>query len=400
MQVYCNDSPCAQLSGGFSSAGQMENGVGDQISSQILFSNSANPTHFPAVADYFFDLSVTANRRKFSNPTIRAGFIASNGAAVDPGAFGTLPVGVQPQLFFHQDAGDTNAADFVNNRGSTGGTYAYNGVIILEPDGYCTGPPAPLPPTPPGPTPPTPQPPPPLPEVIPHRVWVEALRPLFEVEDNLYDAWFVDGSDIPTSAQTIFNGTRFFGFNHQLGNTVSVWSGGLDCGDFLVQVGGYVDVPFGSAGGLYTAAYLDGLVAAGYDGVTNMVLLDGVTPIPAVVGKTYSSSGQIVRPASPADTGARNGPGQGKTRRNHMMTALLNGTQGISFGTDFQHVFPFQPALYVNGPVYPVTQLYSGVYWDTLDDTYTFDGMVCWTVGRPYPASVVNIGGFIQTSDR
>lgn len=122
--------------------------------------------------------------------------------------------------------------------------------------------------------------------------------------------------------------------------------------------------------------------------------------VPAVVGVTYTSQGQILRAANAQEAGAANGPAQGKTRRTHHVTALLEGTQGISFGVDFTHLFPAPLLSYINGPPIPVTELYSGVFWDAIDADYDFDNMLCWQVIRPYPATVVNIGGFLQTQDR
>ena len=57
-------------------------------------------------------------------------------------------------------------------------------------------------------------------------------------EDTIFDAWFLDGAVIPPQAiTTIYGGktyTRFFGLNHQIGNTVTAWVGGLDCGDTTI----------------------------------------------------------------------------------------------------------------------------------------------------------------------
>ena len=235
---------------------------------------------------------------------------------------------------------------------------------------------------------------------------VELMTNLFDVEDTIYDGFFCDTAIVPTAAKTVTYGavsttyTRFYGLYYATGSTVSVWAGGLDCGDFVVQVGGFVDVPYGSANGLYSAAYLAGLATAGYDNVTNMVMLDGTLPIPVVVGNTYTSQGQIVRPAIGQEAGAQNGPAQGKNRRVQMISTLLQNTQGISFGTTFSTVLPAALAPFPSAQPLPQNQLFSGVYWTPITDPYTFDGMPCWQITRPYPATVVNIGGFLHTEDR
>ena len=48
----------------------------------------------------------------------------------------------------------------------------------------------------------------------------------------------------------------------------------------------------------------------------------------------------------------------------------------------------------------PVLSTYSGVIHDTLDDEYSYDGMVAWRVSRPMPANVVALSGFFATQDR
>ena len=229
------------------------------------------------------------------------------------------------------------------------------------------------------------------------------MQPLADEDDTLFDAWYVDGAVVPSSAQTVNSGIRLFGLTYQVGNTVTAWVGGLDCGDYVVQAGGYIDVPYAPANTsapLFTAAYLSGLEAAGWDGVTNLVELDGATPICAVVGSTFTSQGTCLRPALPQEAGSRNGPAQGKTRRTHMATVLLDNAQGVSIGIDGSHFYPVPLETYTGGPRIPVTQLFSGVVWMPTSDTYTFNSALSWQVTRPYPCTVANIGGFLHTQDR
>lgn len=120
--------------------------------------------------------------------------------------------------------------------------------------------------------------------------------------------------------------------------------------------------------------------------------------IPVVIGYPYTTQGQLLRPATPPEAGSANGPALGKRRRNHMFSALLHGTQGVSFGTDFTRMRPAQFKT-EGGTPYPVTQLFDGVYWDTVDDDYSFEGKLCWEVTRPYPVSVLALGGMIHTMD-
>lgn len=121
--------------------------------------------------------------------------------------------------------------------------------------------------------------------------------------------------------------------------------------------------------------------------------------IPAVIGFTYTSQGQVLRPIIAEDSGSRNGPSVGKTQRLHMFSTMLAGTQGISFGTDFEHQFPAQ-FQQPNGAVFSNSTLFNGVYWDTIDSDYSFNEQGCWQITRPYPATVVTFGGFLHTQDR
>src|SRR5579859_303583 len=128
---------------------------------------------------------------------------------------------------------------------------------------------------------------------------------------------------------------------------------------------------------------------------------DGVIwQVPVAIGYGYPSQGQILRAINPQEAGAANGPALAKTRRSHMFGSLLFETQGIEFGTDFSHM---RPALFrdTNDETeIPLTLLYSNVHWDSLDDTYSFDSMLCWQVTRPYPATVCSLGAFIHSQDR
>lgn len=121
---------------------------------------------------------------------------------------------------------------------------------------------------------------------------------------------------------------------------------------------------------------------------------------PVAIGFTYMSQGQILRAINPQEAGARDGPALAKTRRSHMFGALLFKTQGISFGTDFSFLRPALVHDTNDETVLPLTTLYSDVHWDTLDDTYSFNSMLCWQITRPYPANVCSLGAFLHTQDR
>jgi hypothetical protein len=121
--------------------------------------------------------------------------------------------------------------------------------------------------------------------------------------------------------------------------------------------------------------------------------------VPALVGFPYTSQGQRLRPALAPDAGAQNGPPQGKTRRNHMYSMLVNNTVNLAIGTDFVNLLPvtFKSP---GGTPYLASQGYSGVKWDSMYDGYSFDGQMTWQSTGPYPCIISSAGNFLHTQDR
>jgi hypothetical protein len=117
--------------------------------------------------------------------------------------------------------------------------------------------------------------------------------------------------------------------------------------------------------------------------------------MPVLIGFTYNSDGQVVRGILPQDTGARTGPALALLRRNHRYGMLLSNTLGISVGTRFSKMYPaiFRPSV-------ASLTTFSGIHQDTLQDTDSYDGMVCWRVSRPYPANIVALAGNIDTKEQ
>lgn len=121
---------------------------------------------------------------------------------------------------------------------------------------------------------------------------------------------------------------------------------------------------------------------------------------PFVGGLTYTSQGQLLMPVSPVETGARNGPALGKTRRTNEIAFLLARTQGISYGTDFGAMNPLRLRAADDATPLAINVLFSGVVWDNLEDDYSLNSQPAWEVTRPYPATVLAIEGFLETQDR
>lgn len=133
----------------------------------------------------------------------------------------------------------------------------------------------------------------------------------------------------------------------------------------------------------------------------------GSYQVPFTVGFSFKSQGQLLRQIAPQNTGARNGPALGKTRRSHMASALLQNcpTAGVvSWGTDLSNnganLLPINPVGQDQTTPLAAGGLYSGVYWDSISDDYTFDSMLAWQVTRPYPLTICAIQGFLHTQDR
>jgi hypothetical protein len=234
---------------------------------------------------------------------------------------------------------------------------------------------------------------------------VTTSRPLFKATDALTSAWFVDDGVVPSGAQqsTVggVSGITFFGLWHLNGETASAVIGGLDCGDYLVG-NGSIFVPFGSdPAGNFKLSYLQSLSQVGGYGDMSVLLDSPAYTFPAVVGLTYTSQGQMLRALKPEEAGARTGPGLGMTRRTHMFSSLFGnmipGT--VSFGTTFSDLRPCTPT-FPGGSALPTTSMYSGVFWGTLDDDYSFDSQLCWQITRPLPLTIAALDSFAHTQER
>lgn len=233
---------------------------------------------------------------------------------------------------------------------------------------------------------------------------VEMLTKFIEETDDLADAFLLDDAVNPTSVSSSivpigstdpYGGLTLYGLWHLNGKTVQVFAGGLDCGnpgegraisDFIVS-NGSVYVPYGdSVGAGSGAGKFDAAFAAALE--TSQI----------VVGFTYNSDGQAVRPVLPADTGARSGPGFAKTKRSQRYGLQVVSASGLEIGTDFDKM---KPVLFkdVRGRAQSVLTTFTGIYRDTLNDDYSYDSMICWRISRPLPAIIASLGAFDHTQD-
>jgi hypothetical protein len=240
---------------------------------------------------------------------------------------------------------------------------------------------------------------------------VELMTDIWEEGDPLTSAWFLDSAVTPASFSInvgLLNVT-INGLWHLNGKTVTAFVAGVDAGDYTVS-NGSITVPLdGTAHSANGTSPLDLGANPGQ-----------VTPSsPIVVGFTYNSAGQLLRPGPQKNSGAANGPAAGKIGRDHQLAVLLVDTcggiyasafdgrtttyapAGIAFGSFLLADKLFALQKYPDDSTIPQATLVSRVIWTPLENPYTFDeGQPCWRIARPYPATVGWFSTFHQTQDR
>jgi hypothetical protein len=237
---------------------------------------------------------------------------------------------------------------------------------------------------------------------------VELMESIFDVGSEIKNGWFVDDAIVPSGGVITYDANlayslTLYGMWHLNGKTVAVVIGGLDCGDVVVT-NGTVVVPIDYERlnpETLTTAYLASISSTTeYGADATSIIFGGTTyTVPCNVGFSFTSQGQLLRPDTQEQTRSPAGPGLAKASRIHQFGALLSGTQGISFGTQFDklHAANFKT---LGGRAYTRLQLFTGVYWDTIEDNYGFDSMICWQITRPYPAAIASLTGFMEEADR
>ena len=231
---------------------------------------------------------------------------------------------------------------------------------------------------------------------------VEVLTDFFEENDNFQQAWLLDDAVAPSSYTIDSSSLTINGLWHLNGKTVQVFVGGLDLGMQNNWPFGpdATLVDFTVSNGSLTIAYGDGFAAGPGNGLFTQAFCNSFAAgtLPIVVGFTYTSQGQLLRPASPAESGARAGPAVGKFRRHHRYAIQCVQTNGIFVGTDFSKLDPiaFRDDA---ADSYPLPNLFTGVLQDNIEDDTSLDSKLCWQITRPVPALVAAIAGFVETTD-
>lgn len=226
---------------------------------------------------------------------------------------------------------------------------------------------------------------------------VEMMTDIFGETDALPDAWFLDDAIVPIVTAVSSTEVTFSGLWHLNGKTVQVFAGGLDCGDRGDGTTGYTD--FVVSDGSITVPFADGISAGPGRGLFTQTFLDAGARV--IVGFTYNSDGQLVRPMTQADSGARNGPAFAKISRGHRYGMKLVNTLGISVGGDLtQKIYPANFKTAGGASSIAALTLFTGIHQDTLRDDYGYEnGAPAWRIARPFPATVVAVGTNLSTQD-
>lgn len=224
--------------------------------------------------------------------------------------------------------------------------------------------------------------------------FIEVLDDLPSEDASVLTTPHLDGGVVPVCA-TISGATiTLRGLHAYAGRSVMVFIAGLNLGEQFVTATGTCVLTFA---GTFTSRYLTQISALEEElGDLAVSINEGERVVPMLVGTTYESDVQLLRPMLPVDTGARLGMALGKTRRISQFNVLFHNTQDIQFGTRFDKL---KPARFKEpgGQVYSETELFSGVYNDTVDNDHGYDGQLCWRSSGTAPAHILAIGGNIET---
>lgn len=225
------------------------------------------------------------------------------------------------------------------------------------------------------------------------------------------DGWMSGGSIDNNGRSTGFTltgtigptGLTFGGLRQWASQTVRAFLAGIDCGLVQVNQYGIAFVPFNATltAALVEQYRLDRVNAAHIGSVGIPIGQPGNVPIyylPGCFGQDYGSIGTMMRPQQQAQLHTQNGPGVGKRRRTHMVSAHVVYTSQLSFSIDGQTYQPynFNRPPEDGGGATP----YTGIIWDTINATWNFDNALSWQATGPYPCTVLNVGGFLDAEDR
>ena len=214
-----------------------------------------------------------------------------------------------------------------------------------------------------------------------------------------------------SATDLVFTGAYFLA-----NKNVDVVIGGLDCGTFLAVEAGNgqttVTVPIASipAPGGDVGVYLQSIDVGPWDkntygdDTTEITLqIDGggraTVYVPVLIGFSFYSAGQRLRPATENETKSQEGPSTGKRRKVWAYGVLVTHTKGLYLGTNVTNQDP-APLLDNGGNALPGNVLFDGVVYNEITEDDSFEGQLMWTIPRPYPCIINSLNGFVDTKDR
>jgi hypothetical protein len=199
-------------------------------------------------------------------------------------------------------------------------------------------------------------------------VGLEIMRQMFEVADDANDTAFVDSSIRFPAADENFtwaatdDAVSLLGLYHLEGETVDVVFHGVDLGEEVVADGAIeLTIPEELAGFI------------------------GVSPF--AVGLNCAARGKLLRPSLAEGTG----PSTGKERRIDDVVVMTYRSGPIAFGPDFDTMDFHQ---LTDAFTVGIRDLATGTYRGSFKGPTDFDGQLCWLQERPYPGTILSLGGF------
>lgn len=267
---------------------------------------------------------------------------------------------------------------------------------------------------------------------------VEMLTDIPDETSTLSSSWFLDDAVNPTSITVGASTVTINGLWHLNGKTVQVIAGGLDLGDLGDALAWSATKTYGSgeyvkgsdrlfyvslagsnlnhdpttdngvhwrsdyivSNGSVTVPLADGISAGPGRGLFTSAFASALALTDIVVGFTYNSDGQIVRNVAQADTGSRNGPSLGAPSRTHRASVKFVNSKGVYIGGNFDRLYPCEfKASGDSKTDLAVRSMFTGVFYDQVNDDFTYEDSFCWRVTRPYPCTITAVAVNMRTED-
>jgi hypothetical protein len=267
--------------------------------------------------------------------------------------------------------------------------------------------------------------------------YVESLYPQFTDNDTLLTAWPVDEGVTGIEFGTLQGGGNdggplrcggcygvddgagnivFSGLWYFIGDTLTVWLGGLDFLDYVVAADGTITVPYASdLTQIGTQAYLESLngtnlppASSQWPSVSQLpnipILISGtVYNIPGVIGFKFNTQLQRLRPDDQETARTQAGAASGQIKRHHWYSLLLAAgvnNNSLSIGTNpNETLYPVPLVDYDTGESFSATTLVSGVMRDTIESDYDLDGQMYIVLNRPGPFVLSSWTGFMEVAE-